>query len=140
VLAQRLQNGRLSLSRRVGEFVWPHRPFRLRQDDDPEYPRRFGAGFGGRGLARRSGDHRPQPRSRRHLSEPRAAALAHRAGQHCFRGTVSLAGLAARPTRLHVQRFIDLVGLGGAQQKRPAQLSGGMKQRVGIARALAIAP
>jgi nitrate/nitrite transport system ATP-binding protein len=43
-------------------------------------------------------------------------------------------------TDSYVQRFIDLVGLGGAEQKRPAQLSGGMKQRVGIARALAIAP
>ncbi|HEX9464605.1 MAG TPA: ABC transporter ATP-binding protein [Alphaproteobacteria bacterium] len=42
--------------------------------------------------------------------------------------------------RAHVQRFIDLVGLAGAEHKKPAQLSGGMKQRVGIARALAIQP
>ena len=38
------------------------------------------------------------------------------------------------------QKFIDVVGLTGAEYKRPAELSGGMKQRVRIARALSIEP
>src|SRR5262245_52625425 len=42
--------------------------------------------------------------------------------------------------RTHCQKYIELVNLGGAERKRPAELSGGMKQRVGIARALAIQP
>ena len=40
----------------------------------------------------------------------------------------------------HCQKLIDMVGLTGAEHKRPAELSGGMKQRVGIARAFAIQP
>jgi len=39
-----------------------------------------------------------------------------------------------------VTRYIDMVGLAGAGRKRPAALSGGRKQRVGLARAFATEP
>ncbi len=40
----------------------------------------------------------------------------------------------------HVEKYVTLVGLGAAIDKKPSALSGGMKQRVGIARAFAIEP
>ena len=40
----------------------------------------------------------------------------------------------------HVHKYISLVGLTGAENKRPTALSGGMKQRVGLARAFSIEP
>ena len=39
-----------------------------------------------------------------------------------------------------VRRYVDMVGLSGAENKRPAALSGGMRQRVGLARAFATEP
>src|SRR5450432_991856 len=39
-----------------------------------------------------------------------------------------------------VEKYVALVGLGSAIDKKPQALSGGMKQRVGIARAFAIEP
>jgi nitrate/nitrite transport system ATP-binding protein len=40
----------------------------------------------------------------------------------------------------HVERYVEMVGLASAIDKKPQALSGGMKQRVGIARAFAIQP
>ncbi|WP_339485252.1 ABC transporter ATP-binding protein, partial [Pseudomonas proteolytica] len=42
--------------------------------------------------------------------------------------------------KAHAQQFIDLVGLSGSEHKRPSELSGGMKKRAGLARALALDP
>ena len=42
--------------------------------------------------------------------------------------------------RAQCAQYLELVNLSSAADKRPAELSGGMKQRVGIARALAIEP
>jgi nitrate/nitrite transport system ATP-binding protein len=47
---------------------------------------------------------------------------------------------SAKQVREHAVKYLELVHLGQALDKKPAELSGGMKQRVGIARAFSIEP
>ena len=51
-----------------------------------------------------------------------------------------LRGLPRAERRDTAMRFLELVGLAGQQDKFPSELSGGMKQRIQIARALANEP
>ncbi len=51
-----------------------------------------------------------------------------------------MAGIARAEIARRVPAFIDLVGLSGFEQAYPYQISGGMQQRCGLARALAVEP
>ena len=59
----------------------------------------------------------------------------HLAVERVFAATESRAQLKSR-----TDSVLAMVGLAAAAQKRPGEISGGMKQRVGIARALAMEP
>jgi nitrate/nitrite transport system ATP-binding protein len=46
----------------------------------------------------------------------------------------------AEKRKAHIEKYIEMVNLTPAKFKKPAELSGGMKQRVSVARALAMNP
>jgi glycine betaine/proline transport system ATP-binding protein len=67
----------------------------------------------------------------------RFGLLPHRTVSQNVAYGLSIQGIAEAEAAERSQRWIDRVGLAGFEQHFPAQLSGGMQQRVGLARALA---
>src|SRR5210317_594968 len=67
----------------------------------------------------------------------RFGLLPHRTVSQNVAYGLSIQGIGEGEAAERSQRWIDRVGLAGFEQHFPAQLSGGMQQRVGLARALA---
>ncbi len=63
--------------------------------------------------------------------------------ERVFGSSARVGGKSAEPKaklKERTQAALEMVGLSHAMYKRPGEISGGMKQRVGIARALSMAP
>jgi NitT/TauT family transport system ATP-binding protein len=53
---------------------------------------------------------------------------------------LEMSGVSRRAARPRAKEMLELVGLAGSERRYPTQLSGGMQQRVNLARALAVSP
>lgn len=63
------------------------------------------------------------------------------ASENVLLAVAQVAGDRSKREQVEIaQHYLELVGLGDSLNKRPGELSGGMRQRVGIARAFALDP
>ena len=69
-----------------------------------------------------------------------AALLPWRSVRRNIEVPLEVLGRSVAPETAHIQHMIDLVGLKGYENALPGELSGGMRQRVSIARALVTHP
>jgi NitT/TauT family transport system ATP-binding protein len=93
-----------------------------------------------RGSVRLGGDTivGPDPRIGLVFQEPRLLPWRSVAANVAW--PLELAGWSPERRRARVAELLELVGLEGAEDRRPSQLSGGMRQRAALARSLALSP
>jgi len=70
------------------------------------------------------------------FSKLQPAALCSRCMKHRARGDQLFPEWDRARRRAHVEHYVEMVNLTPARDKRPKELSGGMRQRVAVARAL----
>ncbi|MDR1490205.1 MAG: ABC transporter ATP-binding protein [Desulfovibrio sp.] len=96
--------------------------------------------IGGETVASASGDNLPPDRRDLGVVFQDYAVWPHMTVFRNISYPLKLAGIGGKELEERTQRAVDLVNLGGLEQRLPSELSGGQQQRVALARALVANP